>query len=113
MDEILQKTLLFDFYGELLTEHQQSIYEDVVFNDMSLSEAASEYGISRQGIHDLIRRCDRTLREYEEKLGLIAQFEEMRSLTGRMKELLSSGDSDAGDLRASLLSLVGELEKKL
>ena len=113
MDEILQKTLLFDFYGELLTQHQQSIYEDVVFNDMSLSEAASVYGISRQGIHDLIRRCDRTLREYEEKLGLIAQFEEIRAITGQMKEALSSSGEDPEQIKASLLSLLGELERRL
>ena len=46
MEKIVEKTLLFDFYGELLTAHQQEIYESVVFNDMSLSEAAEEYGIS-------------------------------------------------------------------
>ena len=56
MDDILQLTLLYDFYGELLTEHQRSIYEDVVYNDMSLSEIAEENGISRQGVHDLIKR---------------------------------------------------------
>lgn len=45
--------------GELLTDHQRHVYEDVVFNDMSLSEIAEEQGISRQGVHDLIKRCDR------------------------------------------------------
>ena len=78
MEKIVEKTLLFDFYGELLTAHQQEIYESVVFNDMSLSEAAEEYGISRQGVHDLIRRCDRSLQEYENKLHMIERFEKIR-----------------------------------
>ena len=57
MDRILEQNLLYDFYGELLTEHQQRVYEDAVYNDMSLSEIAGEQGISRQGVHDLIKRC--------------------------------------------------------
>ena len=46
MDRILEQNLLYDFYGELLTEHQQRVYEDAVYNDMSLSEIAGEQGIS-------------------------------------------------------------------
>ena len=61
MEKIVEQGMLYDFYGELLTEHQRKIYEDVVLNDMSLSEIAEEQGISRQGVHDLVRRCDRTL----------------------------------------------------
>ena len=66
--------MLYDFYGELLTEHQKKIYEDAVFNDMSLSEIATEEGISRQGVHDLIKRCDKILKSYEEKLHLVERF---------------------------------------
>ena len=68
MEKIVEQGLLYDFYGELLTDHQRHVYEDVVFNDMSLSEIAEEQGISRQGVHDLIKRCDRILAGYEEKL---------------------------------------------
>ena len=66
--------MLYDFYGELLTEHQKNIYEDVVFNDMSPSEIARVEGISRQGVHDLIKRCDKILRDYEDKLHLVERF---------------------------------------
>ena len=69
MEKIVEQGMLYDFYGELLTEHQRKIYEDVVLNDMSLSEIAEEQGISRQGVHDLVRRCDRTLQSYEEQIG--------------------------------------------
>ena len=71
MEKIVEQGMLYDFYGELLTEHQRKIYEDVVLNDMSLSEIAEEQGISRQGVHDLVRRCDRTLQSYEERLPLV------------------------------------------
>lgn len=74
MEKIVEQGLLYDFYGELLTEHQKAVYEDVVFNDLSLSEIAREQGISRQGVHDLIKRCDKILNGYEEKLGLVSKF---------------------------------------
>ena len=56
MDKLARQALLYDFYGELLTEHQRNIYEDVVLNDYSLSEVAQDQGISRQGVHDLVKR---------------------------------------------------------
>ena len=68
------KGMLYDFYGELLTQHQKRVYEDVVLNDLSLSEVADEQGISRQGVHDLIKRCDKILNDYEEKLHLVERF---------------------------------------
>ncbi len=74
MDKIYEQTMLFDFYGELLTEHQRSIYEDAVYRDMSLGEIAEERGITRQGVHDLIKRCDKVLLDYEDKLHLVARF---------------------------------------
>lgn len=78
MEKIYQQALLYDFYGELLTEHQQSIYEDAVCNDLSLGEIALERGISRQGVHDLIRRCDKILQEYEARLHLVEKFMDAR-----------------------------------
>ena len=84
MEKIVEQGLLYDFYGELLTEHQRHIYEDVVMNDMSLSEIAQEAGISRQGVHDLIKRCDKTLEEYESKLHLMEKF---RIITEKLEEI--------------------------
>ncbi len=74
MKDILKSSLLYDFYGELLTEHQKEIYEDFILNDLSLGEIAQERGISRQGVHDLVKRCDRILNSYEEKLHLVERF---------------------------------------
>lgn len=87
MEDIVKQSLLFDFYGELLTKHQQEIYKEVVFNDMSLGEVASEQGISRQGVHDLIKRCDRILAGYEEKLQLVSKFQQTRIMGEEIKRL--------------------------
>ena len=64
MEKILKQSLLYDFYGVLLNNHQKNIYEEYIINDMSLSEIAEQQGISRQGVHDIIKRCDKALEEY-------------------------------------------------
>ena len=87
MEKIVEQALLFDFYGELLTKHQKQIYEDVVLNDLSLSEAAENYGITRQGVHDLIKRCNRILKGYEEKLQLVEKFLKTKKLVQEIYEL--------------------------
>ena len=87
MEKIVEQGMLYDFYGELLTAHQRRIYEDVVFNDMSLSEIASEQGISRQGVHDLVRRCDKTLAEYEEKLKLVEKFHQTKKMVEEIRQM--------------------------
>ena len=109
----MEQTLLYDFYGELLTEHQKQIYEDVVFGDLSLSEAAEEHGISRQGVHDLIRRCDRALREYEEKLGLVEKFEKNHAILQEIHQLANrfeeTGDRTCVRRIAELSQEMGEM----
>ncbi len=71
MEKIVRQAMLYDLYGELLTEHQREIYGELVNNDMSLSEIAEAFGISRQGVHDVIKRCDKQLETYEAKLHLL------------------------------------------
>lgn len=87
MEKIFEQGLLYDFYGELLTDHQRRIYEDAVFNDLSLGEIAQEAGISRQGVHDLIKRCDRILCDYEAKLHLVERFTKAKQTVGDMMQL--------------------------
>ena len=74
MEEKLEQAYLYDFYGELLNEHQRQIYEDFVFNDLSLGEIAGEEGISRQGVADMIKRCNKKLESFEDKLHLVEKF---------------------------------------
>ena len=86
MEDIVRRTLLYDFYGELLTDHQKDVYADAVLNDLSYSEIASEYGISRQGVYDLVKRCDASLEGYEAKLLLIDRFESVKE---KQKDILN------------------------
>ena len=87
MEKFVEQGYLYDFYGELLTERQQQVYESVVLEDYSLSEVAEDLGISRQGVHDMIRRCNPTLEEYEEKLHLVEKFLNIRSQVMNIHEL--------------------------
>lgn len=87
MEEKLTQAYLFDFYGEMLNEHQRRIYEDFVFNDLSLGEIAGEEGISRQGVADMVKRCDKKLRAYEDKLHLVDKFISIKSDVEKIKEL--------------------------
>ena len=87
MEKFVQQTLLYDFYGELLTERQQQVYESVVLEDYSLSEVAENLGISRQGVHDMIKRCNHTLEEYESRLHLVEKFLCIRKQVQKIKEL--------------------------
>ncbi|MCF0142554.1 MAG: YlxM family DNA-binding protein [Parasporobacterium sp.] len=74
MESFVKHTLLYDFYGDLLTPHQKEIYEAYALEDYSLGEIAEEKSISRQGVFDTVKRCDKLLTEYEAKLGLVDKF---------------------------------------
>ena len=87
VEEKLEQTYLYDFYGELLNEHQRRIYEDMVLNDLSPSEIAKEQGISRQSVHDLKKRCDKIREEYETKLQLVAKFMKIREMIRELDDL--------------------------
>ena len=113
MERIIERGLLYDFYGELLTKHQQEIYSEIVFNDLSLSELSEAEGISRQGVFDLIKRCDKLLEGYEEKLKLIEKFNLIKS---EVKDLNAVIDAEQGidpkvkdKLRDGLRNIVKDL----
>ena len=114
MEKIVEQTLLYDFYGELLTEHQRRIYEDVVFNDYSLSEVAQELGISRQGVHDNLKRCSRILEDYENKLHLLEKFVSIREKIRRIHSLSQECDSmDKEELVSRIESISQEILEEL
>ena len=75
IEERLELSLLYDFYGALLKDNQRRMFEASVLEDYNLSEIAEDEGITRQGVHDAIKRASNQLRTYEEKLGLVARFE--------------------------------------
>ena len=87
MEKIVEQGLLYDFYGELLTKHQQEIYERVVYDNLSLGEIAEAEGVSRQAVHDIIKRCDKALQGYEKKQQLIARFTSIKDKIAQICEL--------------------------
>ena len=94
MNKILEQALLYDFYGELLTTHQKEVYEQFILDDLSLSEIAESAGISRQGVHDLIRRCQRALEGYENKLHLVERFLSVKEKVGEIGEILDEWERE-------------------
>lgn len=114
MNEILEQSLLYDFYGELLTKHQKEIYEQFVLEDLSLGEIAREAGISRQGVHDMIKRCNQSLRGYEEKLHLVERFMNIRSKVNELENLLDGyPDQDEEEFLAKMRGISKEILEEL
>ena len=98
IEEIVEQSLLYDFYGDLLTANRRRIYEAVVFQDLSLSEVAEQEGITRQGIFDMLKRTNKALADYEKKLGLVEKFNKTKAslaLIRRYADDLEQG----GDLK--------------
>ncbi len=79
MAKNMEVALLYDFYGEMLTDKQRDMVEQYYQNDLSLSEIAENAGISRQGVRDSIKRAELQLFEMEEKLGLAAKNKDIRA----------------------------------
>ena len=113
MDEILKQSLLYDFYGELLTEHQKEIYEQFIVEDLSLSEIAKDAGISRQGVHDLIKRCNKILEEYEAKLHLVERFLSIKDKVHQINELLEDTKADESKWIKQIRKISGEIIEEL
>lgn len=78
LEQRVELSLLYDFYGALLKENQRQIFEAYILEDYSLSEIAEEMQITRQGVHDTVKRVSRQLMEYEERLGLLNKFQEQK-----------------------------------
>ena len=115
MDKLGRESLLYDFYGELLTERQKEIYESVIRDDLSLSEAAEEFGISRQGVHDLINRTDKILENYEQKLHLVERFLRTKNQIQEIREgsLLACGLCAENSAQRQHLERIIELTDQL
>ena len=86
MAKNLEIALLFDFYGEMLTEKQRDVVELYYDDDLSLSEIAENEGITRQGVRDSIKRAETQLTDMEERLGLVKRFREMREKLEGIRE---------------------------
>ena len=87
MNKFLEQALLF-------TDHQKEIYEQFALEDLSLSEIAEMKGISRQGVHDLVKRCQKTLEGYEMKLHLVEKFLSVKEKVSKIDDTLAEWERD-------------------
>ena len=78
-NQAYRMAMLFDFYGDLLTERQREFYDLYYNEDLSLSKIAKNYGISRQGVRDVIVRAEAAMSEIEEKTHIIRRFHQPRA----------------------------------
>lgn len=105
LDTIAQASLLYDFYGALLTEKQREVMELYHEENYSIVEIAEELGVTKQAVHDNLRKSEKILRSYEEKLGLMKSLLETRELIEAIDERI-----DALILKAGIS---GEMKKGL
>ncbi|HSL93876.1 MAG TPA: YlxM family DNA-binding protein [Bacillota bacterium] len=92
MEEFVLMNLLLDFYGQLLTDRQQDVCRMYYEENLSLAEIGTEMKVTRQAVHDMLRRAGSALNTYEEKLGLVKRFQEQQKELKRIKDILTSGD---------------------
>lgn len=109
MDEHFKLAYLFDIYAPLLTPRQQQAMNMFYNNDLTVSEIAEQLEISRQAVSDLLRRTNRVLLGYDEKLNLFAKY--MKNVT-LLNELISAL-SEAGALRPEIEERLSALSDNL
>lgn len=105
IDEYTRLSLLYDFYGALLTKRQQEVMTLYHEENFSLTEIAEEFGISRQGVHDTFKTAHDSLEAYENKLHLVAKFNQsdecIRKIDVIIEEVLNN-NKDNKELLKSL-----------
>ena len=112
IDDVIQTSLLYDFYGSLLTDRQREVMELYYGENLSLSEIAAEFSISRQGVHDALKNAGRALDEYEQKLGLVDKFQQSREAIGDIDERIEGLMEDVQKQEALVpAEVTAELQK--
>ena len=112
IEERMELSLLYDFYGALLKENQRRMFEASILEDYNYAEIAEDEGITRQGVYDAVKRASKLLRDYEEKLGLVAKFEEQKDLikvlNGELLKMLKPEEESWQKISAILEKLLDE-----
>lgn len=116
LDASARVSLLYDFYGQLLTEKKRQVIELYHEEDMSLSEIASELGITRAAVHDSLKSAERALEKYEEKLSLVERFlkteEAFGEITQKLDELKRryAGDGELAEAIEEIETIARRIE---
>ncbi len=113
--EPLEMTLLFDYYGDLLTERQRSCVDLRYNQDLSLGEIAQELGVSRQGVFDNLSRAEALLRNMEEKTGCVRRALQARKAVSQILDaagrLADYPNKDVSCLAATIIESARSLEE--
>ena len=113
--DALEMTLLFDYYGDLLTDRQRMCFDLRYNQDLSLAEIADELQVSRQGVHDNLNRAEALLRNMEEKTGCVRRDlqcrKAMQTILEKAQLLQHSTDKGVSDLAAEIIAVAQELEE--
>lgn len=116
IESVLETSLLYDFYGQLLTNRQKEVMSLYHEENLSLSEIAEEFGISRAAVHDSLKKAEKALLSYEEKLGLVERFEKtgeaMRSIDSMIGKLMDeySGNEHIFNSLSEIRSEIDKME---
>ena len=89
-NQAYRMALLYDFYGDMLTDRQKEFYDLYYNEDLSLAEIAENYGITRQGVRDVIVRAEAVLTELEDKTGIIRRFHKMQEQFAQMETAVNA-----------------------
>ena len=113
--DTMELVLLYDYYGDLLTDRQRECFEMRYYQDLSLGEIASELGISRQGVHDNLSRTEALLRNMEEKTGCVSRDRACRKAAGTIlkaaQQLRQNEDPSVSAIAEQILSAVQGIEE--
>ncbi|XVG95464.1 YlxM family DNA-binding protein [Eubacteriales bacterium KG127] len=112
LDKVTEASLLFDFYGNLLTENQRKVMELYHEENLSLGEIATENNISRQAVHISLKKAEGTLKLYEDKLGLLHRWIERTQLLEKLERIIKSININnlSDEDKIKLDQILGELE---
>lgn len=104
MEEIFNKSILYDLYGGILSKNQQIVYEYHVIDDLSFTEIGEELNMSRQAAYDLFKNADKKLKEIDSKLELSMRFKDIEKLANEIK--------NAANGNKQIISLSNKIIKK-
>ncbi len=113
-EKIIAMSLLYDFYGQLLTIKQQEILEMYYNDNYTLAEIAKELGVSRQAVYDSIKKAEKILFDYEDKLGLTTKFQETNEAIGKINKFIEQALSEPAtdtSLRKELMEIKAIIDK--
>ncbi len=111
MERFVRISLLFDFYGQMLTEKQRQAVELHYGMDLSLSEIAEELGVSRQAVHDLLKRSEEALEQYEARLRLAERWTAQQARILELRQLLRALVDEGDERWQQVFGLLGEMTK--